>query len=210
MDAARLVRAGMAGSSSPRRSAGSASPTPIVQYRHWGISAVMRVETARRPLLVQGRVRATSATEPSVTAFIAELSPGATARRCRHRSRRKVGCCSRILPGDVMPDAHGHRAAFEHLVQPQSITRRPRAGPARRRMRARRPLIEIPGEFANVLDDPMLGEWLLVDSASRGADRRLARRRRGTGRAARAPRCARARRLPSRQRQAGRRPARSE
>jgi hypothetical protein len=71
------------------------------------------------------------------------------------------------LPGDVIPDEHGHRTAYEQLARLQSIA----SGRQQELLAAgcaRRPLIEIPGELANVLDDPMLGEWLPVDSARAG------------------------------------------
>jgi hypothetical protein len=137
-------------------------PTQIAQHRHWGISAVMRVETGEgrywfKALFDHFRH------EPSVTAFIAELSPGATARVVASEPVEGWMLLEN-LPGDVIPDEHGHRAAFEHLVQLQSIARG-REQDLLAAGCARRSLIEIPGELANVLDDPMLGEWLSVDSA---------------------------------------------
>jgi hypothetical protein len=137
-------------------------PTQIVQHRHWGISAVMRVETGEgrywfKALFDHFRH------EPSVTAFIAELAPSMTAAVVASETA-EGWMLLEDLPGDVIPDEHGHGAAYEHLARLQSIAH----GREQELLTAgcaRRPLIEIPGELANVLDDPMFGEWLPVDSA---------------------------------------------
>jgi hypothetical protein len=136
-------------------------PTQIVQHRHWGISAVMRVETGEgrywfKALFEHFRH------EPSISAFIAELSPGASARVVAWDGA-EGWMLLEDLPGEVIPDEHVHRVAFAHLAQMQSIAH----GREQELLAAgcaRRPLIEIPGELANVLDDPMLVEWLPVDS----------------------------------------------
>jgi Ser/Thr protein kinase RdoA (MazF antagonist) len=100
--------------------------------------------------------------EPSATAFIAGLAPDATA--CVVAWDAGEGwMLLEDLHGDAVPDEHGHRAAYERLAQLQAMT----AGRHHDLLAAgcaRRPLIEIPGDLANVFDDPMLGEWLPVDS----------------------------------------------
>ena len=179
--------------------------TAIVQHRHWGISAVMRVETERERYWFKA-VFDHFRREPSVTAFIADLAPGATAGVVASEASEGWMLLA-DLPGDAAPDEHGHRTAFEHLARLQAITRNrehdllsagcaaPPADrdPWRPRQRARRSDVRrvAPGRRRPCR-----------------AARRVALRRRAAGRAARAPRRARARRLPPRQRPARRRSAR--
>jgi aminoglycoside/choline kinase family phosphotransferase len=135
--------------------------TAIVQHRHWGISSVMRVETEG------GRVwfKAVSEhfrREPSATAFIAGLAPDAAPGVVAWDAGEGWMLLD-DLHGDAAPDEHGHRMAYERLAELQAMT----GGRHHELLAAgcvRRPLIEIPGDLANVLDDPMFAEWLPVDS----------------------------------------------
>jgi Phosphotransferase enzyme family len=136
--------------------------TAIVQHRHWGISAVMRVDTRNgrywfKALFEHFR------NEPPATAFIAGLAPGATAGVVAWDGG-EGWMLLEDLPGETAPDEHGHRPAFEHLARLQAVAR-DRNEELLAAGCARRPLIEIPGDLANVLDDPMLAEWLPRDSA---------------------------------------------
>ena len=101
--------------------------------------------------------------EPSVTAYIADLAPGLTAGVVASEASEGWMLLA-DLPGDAAPDEHGHRTAFEHLAQLQAITRH-REHDLLAAGCARRALIEIPGDLANVLDDPMFGAWIPIDGA---------------------------------------------
>jgi hypothetical protein len=133
----------------------------IVQHRHWGISSVMRVQTE------SGRVWFKAVSEhfrhePSATAFIAGLAPDATAGVVAWDAD-EGWMLLEDLPGDAVPDEDGHGTAYARLAQVQAMT----GGRHHDLLAAgcaRRPLIEIPGELANVFDDPILSDWLSVDS----------------------------------------------
>ena len=134
--------------------------TAIVQHRHWGISAVMRVETGHERFWFKalfGHFRG----EPSATAFIARLKPGATADVVAWDAA-EGWMLLEDLPGDAAPDEHAHRRPFEHLVQLQAAARgrEPELVAAGC---ARRPLVELPAALAAVLDDPLLSQWLPID-----------------------------------------------
>jgi aminoglycoside/choline kinase family phosphotransferase len=99
--------------------------------------------------------------EPSVTALIAELSAGATAGVVAWDAA-EGWMLLEDLPGDTAPDEHGHRIAFEHLVELQRIV----LGREHELLEAgcaRRPLVALPDALAEALDDPMLAEWLPVE-----------------------------------------------
>jgi phosphotransferase family enzyme len=140
-------------------------PVAIVQHRHWGISAVMRVETASGRLWFKalfGHFR----NEPQATAFIAELLPGATAGVVAWDATQGWMLLE-DLPGDATPDEHGHPIAYEHLARLQASARG-RDQELVANGCPRRPLVAVPGELAAVLDDPLLAPWLSVD-VGRGA-----------------------------------------
>ena len=95
--------------------------TAVVQHRHWGISAVMRVETERERYWFKA-VFDHFRREPSVTAYIADLAPGLTAGVVASEASEGWMLLA-DLQGDAAPDEHGHRTAFEHLAKLQAITR---------------------------------------------------------------------------------------
>jgi len=135
--------------------------TTIAQHRHWGISAVMRVETGRERFWFKalfGHFR----TEPSATAFVAGLLPGATAAIVAWDATEGWMLLEDI-PGDAAPDEHSHRMAFEHLAQLQAAARG-REHELVTAGCARRPLVELPAALAAVFDDPLLEEWIPVDA----------------------------------------------
>ena len=136
--------------------------TEVVQHRHWGISSVMRVETPGGRMWFKalfGHFRH----EPAVTAALAELAPGATAAVVAWDASQGWLLMADI-PGDTAPDEHGHRVAFERLVQLQAAARGREADLVASGC-ARRPLLELPAQLAEALDDPILSEWLAVDDA---------------------------------------------
>jgi hypothetical protein len=136
--------------------------TAIVQHRHWGISAVMRVDTGNGRYWFKALCEHFR-NEPSATAFIAALTPGATAGVVAW-DEGEGWMLLEDLPGEAAPDEHGHRPAFEHLARLQAVAR-DRDAELLAAGCTRRQVIEIPDDLANVLDDPMLAEWLQVDSA---------------------------------------------
>lgn len=135
--------------------------TAIVQHRHWGISAVMLVETAAERFWFKA-LFGHFGNEPAATAFIAGLLPGATAGVVAWDAT-EGWMLLEDLAGGAAPDAHRHRLAFQHLVQLQAVARG-REHDLVAHGCARRPLIALPSELAAALDDPLFAEWLPVAS----------------------------------------------
>ena len=142
--------------------AGLPPPIAVVQHRHWGISAVMRVETGGDRFWFKG-VFEHFRREPSLTVFIAGLAPGSTAGVVAWDASQGWMLLQDVAGDSDVPDEHAHLIAFEHLAQLQAAARDHEhdllvAGCVRR------PLSDLPGDLANVLDDPVLREWLPVES----------------------------------------------
>jgi hypothetical protein len=141
--------------------AGRPPARAIVQHRHWGISAVMRVETDAGRLWFKA-VSEHFRHEPGVTAFMGSWAPGATAGVVAWEATEGWMLLENVH-GDTTPDEHGHRAAFEQLVELQRMA----TGREHELLAAGcapRPLVALPGDVAAVLDDPILRPWLPVDA----------------------------------------------
>jgi hypothetical protein len=142
--------------------AGLPPPIAVVQHRHWGISAVMRVETGGDRFWFKA-VFEHFRPEPSLTVFIAGLAPGSTAGVVGWDGSQGWMLLEDVAGDSDVPDEHAHLVAFEHLAQLQA-TARDHQHDLLAAGCARRPLSDLPGDLANVLDDPVLRKWLPVES----------------------------------------------
>jgi hypothetical protein len=136
------------------------APTSIAQFRHWGISAVMRVDSGADRYWFKA-VSQHFRREAGITAFLDRQAPGSVARVIGVDIDRGW-----LLLGDLgshagHPDPHDLREPFEYLIELQ------------RRFIGRetdlvaagcdpRPLTSIPHDLARVLDDPIVCDWLDV------------------------------------------------
>jgi hypothetical protein len=142
--------------------AGLPAPTAIVQHRHWGISAVMRVDTDTDRYWFKA-VSEHFRREAAITTFLARELSGATARVIASELGEGWLLLGDLGRASIAPDEHDHRAAYEQLVRIQSALEG-RAIDLIHNGCDVRPLAAIPGDFAAVLDDPIAREWIRVDS----------------------------------------------
>jgi hypothetical protein len=136
------------------------APIEIAQFRQWGISAVMRVDCAVGRYWFKA-VSEHFRREAGVTAFLHRQAPGSVAPVIGVDAERGWLLLGDLgtRPGD--PDARDLREPFEHLIALQQRL----AGRADELLGAGcepRPLASVPRDFARVLDDPVVREWLDV------------------------------------------------
>jgi hypothetical protein len=142
-----------------------APPDEIAQFRHWGISAVLRVDGSGSRYWFKAMSQHFRR-EASVSAFLDREAPGSVAAVIAVDA--ELGW---LLLHDVgeragHPDPHDVRRPYEQLRQLQQRF----AGRERELVDAgcaRRPLASLPHDLADVLDDPIVGEWLDVPAPRR-------------------------------------------
>jgi len=146
--------------------AGGPMPTAIVQFRHWGISAVVRVDAgeaeARRFWFKA--VCPHFGHEPALTKLLAEHLGDRVASVIAVDTSRRWMLLHDLGDAVILNDAHRHRGAFDHLVSIQqwSAARATELGddgvPAR-------PLSGIHAAFVEALAEPSCAELLEAEPA---------------------------------------------
>ncbi|NND73839.1 MAG: aminoglycoside phosphotransferase family protein [Ilumatobacter sp.] len=136
------------------RAEGRPAPTEIVQVRHWGISAVMRVDTAADRYWFKasfGPFRR----EAAITAALDRAAPGEITRVVAADEERGWLLLEDIDGVVVGEDPAPTRAAFDHLVDVQ-LALAGREEELRAAGCPRRPISELPDLLRVALDTPLL------------------------------------------------------
>jgi hypothetical protein len=138
-------------------------PTAVLQFRHWGISAVMRVETPARRYWFKA-VFEHFRREAAVTQFLDRHLPGFVAGVVAIDADRGWLLLEDLGTGSMVADAADHRRAFAHLARAQRAlaTRRSELLAAGCELR---PLHALPDDFARAVADTELRPWLDVPSS---------------------------------------------
>jgi hypothetical protein len=142
--------------------AGLGAPTEIVQYRHWGISALMQVATDDGRYWFKA-VFPYFAHEPGLTATLDELLPGSVARVIGVDADEGWLLMEHIEKGeDAVVDPTVHREPVAQLVDLQRRFVGRDAGELAATGWAVRPLAGLPEAFASAIADPVIRRWVDV------------------------------------------------
>jgi hypothetical protein len=142
-----------------------AAPVEIAQFRHWGISAVVRVDGGGSRYWFKA-VSEHFRREAGVSAFLDHEAPGSVAAVIAVDTERGWLLLHDVGEQASHPDPHDVRQPYEQLMRLQQrfAGREPELVAAGC---ARRPLASLTRDLAAVLDDPIVGEWLDVPARRR-------------------------------------------